>query len=108
MDAKATKPLPIPAELQALVTLAQLLQRLEASAVPVAPQQYRSVVQRLERELRNAPPGAVLEAVLSALPAAAELYENLHYEHAGLCRSPLEPALNAELSARQALQRAAR
>jgi hypothetical protein len=46
--------------------------------------------------------------VLGAHPAAAELYENLQYEHAGLCRSPLEAALNAELLAGAAIQRAMR
>ena len=34
-----------------------------------------------------------------------ELYENLHYARAGLCRSPLERATEAELQTRQLLQR---
>jgi hypothetical protein len=36
---------------------------------------------------------------------AAELYENVQYAHAGLCRQPLEAALNAELLARSTLAR---
>jgi hypothetical protein len=107
MNAKV-HPIPLPAELRTLVTLAQLLQRLEASAVAVAPEQYRSVARRLAEELSRAPAGEALDAVLATFAAAAELYENLNYQHAGLCRSPLEPSLNAELAARQALQRAAR
>ena len=35
-------------------------------------------------------------------PAAA-LYENLHYGDAGLCRSPLDAAMRAELLASQAI-----
>jgi hypothetical protein len=33
---------------------------------------------------------------------------NLQYQHAGLCRSPLEPSLNAELAARAAIDAARR
>jgi len=44
--------------------------------------------------------------VLDSFPAVAELYENLHYEHAGLCRSVLETSLAAELAARAAIESA--
>jgi hypothetical protein len=107
MNAKVLKPVAIPASLTVVAALAQLLQRLELSPVPVAADQYRSVVQRLTEALREAPSGEALDALLAALPAAAELYENLNYQHAGLCRSPLEASLNAELAARQAIARVA-
>jgi hypothetical protein len=84
-----------------LVMLARMLERLDASGVAVDAQQYLSVVEHLTDELRGAPQDAALHAVLSAFPAAAELYENIQYEHAGLCRSPLDAALNAELAARE-------
>jgi hypothetical protein len=96
------------AKLETVITLAQLLERLERSQVAVAPDQYQVVVNRLGAALREAEPGEPLQAVLGAHPAAAELYENLQYEHAGLCRSPLEAALNAELLAGAAIQRAMR
>jgi len=86
-----------------LVMLARMLERLDRSAVAVDPQQYRGVVDALSEVLRAAPHDAGLEAVLEASPATAELYENLQYQHAGLCRSPLEFALNAELAARAAI-----
>lgn len=89
-----------------LVMLARMLERLDRSAVAVDAQQYRSVVRHLADELRGAPRDAALETLLQSFPAAAELYENLHYQWAGLCRSPLEPALQAELAARAALDRA--
>jgi len=46
--------------------------------------------------------------VLEAFPAAAQLYENLNYQHAGLCRSPMDASLAAELAARAAIDGARR
>ena len=89
-----------------LVMLARMLERLDRSTVAVDPHQYRGVVEHLSEALRSAPYDAALEAVLEASPATAELYENLQYQHAGLCRSGLEPALNAELAARSAIDNA--
>ncbi|MCC2674271.1 MAG: hypothetical protein K0R58_1218 [Ramlibacter sp.] len=86
-----------------LVVLARMLERLDRSAEAVDAQQYRGVVEHLSDVLRSVPHDAALDAVLEASPATAELYENLQYEHAGLCRSPLEQSLNAELAARAAI-----
>lgn len=86
-----------------LVTLARMLERLDRSAEPVDAQQYLGVVAHLSDVLRSMPHDAALEAVLEASPATAELYENLQYQYAGLCRSPLEAALGAELAAREAI-----
>lgn len=91
-----------------LVTLARMLERLDRSTVAVDPQQYRGVVEHLSEVLRVVPHDAALDAVLDASPATAELYENLQYQHAGLCRSPLESSLNAELAARAAIDAARR
>ncbi|WP_119155707.1 hypothetical protein [Caldimonas tepidiphila] len=98
----------IPPHLEIVVVLARLLERLERSPAGVSPAQYRDVAERLRQALEAAPADAALQAVLDAFPAAAELYENLHYRHAGLCRTPLEPALAAELLAREVIGRAAR
>ncbi|HEX2547108.1 MAG TPA: hypothetical protein VHL79_19655 [Ramlibacter sp.] len=91
-----------------LVMLARMLERLDRSSEAVDPLQYRGVVAHLSEVLRTVPHDAALEAVLSASPATAELYENLQYEHAGLCRSPLDTALEAELGARAAIDAARR
>ncbi len=88
--------------------LAELLERLERSAEPVGPEQYRSVVSHLVHAFADMPPGVALGALLDTHPAAAELYENMNYQYAGLCRSPLDPALAAERQARQAIERAMR
>jgi hypothetical protein len=69
---------------------------------------YRELVARLSAELEAAPRDAALEYVLGTFPAAAQLYENINYRHAGLCRSPLDRALAAELAARAAIDGARR
>ena len=97
----------LPATLADVVLLARLLERLDHSAQAPDADQYRGVALRLARALNDAPPGTALDAVLVAFPSAAESYENLRYQHAGLCRLPLETSLNTELIARAALDRAA-
>ena len=64
------------------------------------------MVRRLGEEIESLGSADGLSAVLDAHPAAAQLYENMHYQHAGLCRSPLERALDAELQARAFIDRA--
>lgn len=103
-----TTPTPVHAmpDLKVVHAFAQLLERIERRPGAVTPEQYRSVVQRLAQALDGLPHDARLEAVLGAFPATAELYENLNYAHAGLCRMPLELSLNSELQARQTIERA--
>jgi len=103
---KTTHPTLFRADPTSTRVLAALLERLERSKVPVDAQQYQSVVRRLSDTLDQCEPGAALDALLSEFPAASQLYENMQYEHAGLCRSPLDPALAAELQARIWLERA--
>lgn len=98
----------IPDHLAVVLTLAHVLQRLEGSPGPVSAEQYQKVVAHLSEELAQVPPSPQFQALLEAYPAAAELYENVNYRHAGLCRSPLERSLSAELRAREAIQRASR
>jgi hypothetical protein len=95
----------LPESFRVLLTLAQLLERMERKLVPMAADQYRSVVDHLSKELAEVPPGEDLDFMLKAFPATAELYENLQYAHAGLCRSPLEASLEAELQARSVFKR---
>jgi len=97
-----------PARLAVAVLLSQLLERLDRSAEPVGAEQYRSVVRHLKEEFDELGSERALSAVLDAFPSAAELYENLNYQHAGLCRSPLARSLDAELLARQAIECARR
>lgn len=103
-----TRPVNPKARLAVAHLLAQLLERLDRSAVPVGAEQYRSVVRHLAAEFDELQSHAGLSALLEAYPAAAELYENLNYRHAGLCRSPLDQALDAELRARRLIDRARR
>lgn len=96
----------VPPRLAVLVTLAQLLERFERSGAPVPPEQYRSVVSHLAQELQAVEHDDLFRRLLDAFPATAELHENLHYAHAGLCRSPLDAAMKAESLAQAALKRA--
>ncbi|WP_028604176.1 hypothetical protein [Ottowia thiooxydans] len=91
---------------QTTAILAQLLERLDASRVPVDAHQYRTVVDRLAQDLANAE--VDWAPLLAQSPAATEIYENLHYAEAGLCRSPLESATTAEMAARQTIAHARR
>jgi len=95
-----------PARLAVAVLLSQLLERLDRSTEPVGAEQYLSVVRHLQEEFDELGAQDSLSELLDAYPSAAELYENLNYRHAGLCRSPLERSLDAELRARQAIERA--
>lgn len=105
---KTSNSLVSPARLAVAVLLSQLLERLDRSAEPVGAEQYLSVVRHLQEEFVELGAEDSLSALLDAYPAAAELYENLNYQHAGLCRSPLELSLDAELRARKAIERARR
>ena len=107
---QAAKHIQIPERLRVVVTLAQLLERLEGegSVQAIGATQYRSVALHLVEELGRVESDDALDVVLRTFPSAAELYENLHYDQAGLCRSSLELSLNTEMQARAAIARAAR
>ncbi|SFC67124.1 hypothetical protein SAMN05216344_12917 [Polaromonas sp. OV174] len=102
----AIKPHPHKTDLTVTHVLAELLERLECSVEPVGAEQYRSVVLHLLDELGEVEPGAALGALLDSHPAAAELYENVNYQYAGLCRSALDASLAAEQQAKEILDRA--
>lgn len=93
----------VPAELLSLVRLAQLLEAVEHRSVD--PHQYRLLAEKLSAELGEHQGHDALAGLLDHFPAAAELYENLQYAHAGLCRAPLEMSLNSELAVRDLLAR---
>lgn len=102
----ATKPQPSKTSLTVTHVLAELLERLEHSEVPVGAEQYRSVVLHLINEFDDVEQGTALRAILDTHPAAAELYENVNYQYAGLCRSALDASLASEKQATEAIARA--
>ena len=91
-----------------LVLLAQILERLEQSGRTIDADQYRVLVNRITDELKATPHDAGLDAVLENFRTVSELYENLNYEHAGLCRSALESGVAAEAAACSAIAAARR
>jgi hypothetical protein len=99
---------PLPARLHSLAAMSGLLERLERTPSSASADQYRSVARQVSALLAQAEPDEHLHRLLDIAPAAAELYENLRYDIAGLCRAPLERALNAELQASAAIASARR
>jgi hypothetical protein len=94
--------------LENAIGLARLLERVERSGTAPDPAQYQALVRQLGSALDADLPAPALEAILSASPATAELYENLHYERSGLSRSPLDRSVAAEMAATEALHRIAK
>lgn len=100
--------LTVPTELLSTARLAQLLQGLEGQGRAADPHQYRLLVEKLMAELREHQAHEALPGLLDHFPAAAEVYENLQYGHAGLVRAPLEMSLTSELATRSLLERVRR
>jgi hypothetical protein len=100
--------LTLPARLRTLAVTAALLEKLERTRRGASADQYLTVARQLNALLADAEPDPYLDALLDHFPATAELYENLRYEHAGLCRSPFDGSLHAEMAAMSALAKAAR
>ena len=94
--------------LETLIALARLLERVEASPTVVGADAYRALIGQLKTSLAVPLPEQALQAILAAHPATAELYENLHYESAGLSRSPLDRSVATEMMATEWIHRAAR
>ena len=105
-DTRTAQPQQMPSRLASLATMAALLERLEQQPSSASPEQYRQVAQQVAALLSEAEPDLYLNALLAAAPATEQIYENLRYEHAGLCREPLEQALNAELAASKVIAKA--
>lgn len=105
MNTPTITTLQLPARLQPLAAMGVLLERLERLPRNASADQYREVVLKAQQLLAAAEAGPALQALLDAMPALAELYENLHYAEAGLCRHALDQALPAELGARETLQK---
>lgn len=96
------------AQLQPIAALARILQQLESDnslASPAYAQQYKSVAAQLAAIMQRVEPDALLYQVLSAFPAAAELYENVRFEYAGLCLHDLEQSAKAERATRAVLSK---
>src|SRR5262245_45379032 len=91
--------------LENVIALSRLLERVEAGAARADADAYRELVKQLQTALAEELPAGALQAVLRAHPAAAEVYETMHYQHAGLLRSPIERSAASELLTKQILSR---
>lgn len=98
---------PVSDQVSVVAMLAALLERVDESGAAPDPLQYQQLVQRLGRELQTIEGHPALPALLDTYPVLSDIYENLHYGQAGLCRSGLDAATQAELQAAIVLRRAA-
>ncbi len=94
--------------IETVIALSRLLDRVEASPVPIGADQYRALIRQLQAALSASIPVQALDAILGAHPETAEVYENMHYETSGLSRSPLDRSVATEMLASQAIERASR
>ena len=104
----ASKTDSVKSRLENVIALARLLERVEANGVAVGADQYQALVRQVKLALDDDLPEPALQAVLGAYPAAAELYENMHYQLSGLSRSSLERSVSSEMLASQLLARMAK
>ena len=93
--------------LETVIALARLLERVERAPSSASPDQYRALVLQLQGALDEGLPTDALNAVLSAYPAAGEVYENMHYAVSGLSRSTLDRSVASEMAASQLLAKLA-
>ena len=91
-----------------VVALADLLECVETGGATATASGYRLLVQRLQVALGKDLPADTLLAILERYPAASEVYENMHYEHSGLFRAPLERSVASELITTHILRDVAR
>lgn len=104
MDAKTIQ---LSSQMSIVATLAALLERVEPRVEALNAAQYQGLVRRLALELATVEDDPALPAMLDAFPALAQVYENQRYQHAGLCRAPLDAAMQAELEVGSLLKRVA-
>lgn len=95
----------LPSRLHVLAATAMLLERLERTPRSASAAQYQGLVRQLRTLLSDADGDPELPRLLDNLPALAELHENRHYAEAGLCRSPLAPAIEAERATHALIER---
>ena len=98
----------IQTRIETVIALARLLDRVEASPVPLGADQYRALIVQLKAALAAPIPQPALDAILGAHPGTAELYENMHYDTTGLSRAPLDRSVATEMLASQVIERASR
>lgn len=91
-----------------VVALADLLECVETGTAQASASGYRLLVQRLRVALSKDLPADALLAILDRYPGTSEVYENMHYEHSGLFRAPLERSVSSEMIATRILRDVAR
>lgn len=92
------------AQLQPIAALAKILQKAEEGGYPGHAEQFQHVAKQLSELLADVEADEILYSIFNAYPAAAELYENVRYAHAGLCLHDIDAAIEAETQAAELLK----
>ena len=79
--------------------------RVEVAGAAAHLHGHLALVQHLGVVLDELPAGVGLQKLLDTFPAAAMVYENRHYCHAGLCRAPLDLMVRSERQTQALLSR---
>ncbi|MET0517669.1 MAG: hypothetical protein ABW005_02430 [Burkholderiaceae bacterium] len=95
----------VKSRIENLIATAQLLERVDADPSSIGAAQYQRLTRKVQALLSDEVPADAMQAVLRNFPATALLYENMHYDQAGLSQAPLELAVSAELQTRQLLEK---
>ena len=94
--------------LHTIAALAELLECVESGTAQASADGYRLLVQRLQVGLSQDLPADILLSLLDQYPETSQVFENMHYQHSGLFRAPLDRSVSSELLARQILARVSR
>ncbi len=84
------------------------LAEMEAGPSPVCPEEYQYVVAQIKRSLMMGLPSFVVQPVLDAHSATAQIYENLVYARSGLASAPLQLAIGSAIVTIELLERLGR
>lgn len=96
----------VKSQVENLIAMVNLLERVDANPSLIGAAQYQSLSRLVQSLLSDELPVGVLRTVLRNSPAAAVLYENLHYDRSGLSQSHLDHAVSSEMLADTVIQRA--
>ena len=96
----------VKSQVENLIAMVNLLERVDANPSLIGAAQYQNLSRLVQSLLSDELPVDVLRTVLRNSPAAAVLYENLHYDRSGLSQSQLDRAVSSELLADTVIQRA--
>ena len=90
---------------QAFIDFSIRLDEMEATRGEVCAVEYQYVVAQIKRSLSMGLPSYVVQPVIDAHPATAQIDENLVYARSGLASAPLQMAIGSAIVTIELLER---